>query len=338
MPDAFELASTWDLAGHSPSVELSYNLLYEAIDFMRKHHYQQYVPTLGAESKDFHSRLTDWLNSVVDESDQRTMFELIPHLIFFGRDEFVKLHQAALNGPITRWVIDELGLRLDDPNLDSVVELELHQHTWYCPVTDSMQISDFHHANRLGGIDFRPEFRSLAHFGDQRRVLDFMANFCRNGSPCPLKRIVLLEDFVGYGTQVREALDFAAGLSPKIKVLLLPLIICPKGVENCKTYVGAHANSQYDAVMELPPELFIHDTSDFTARPFDKTIHDLAVATYTRVVGNAAASPRPYTPFGFQSTGARVVMYSNSPANTLPIVQHPSNTWAALFPRSARIR
>jgi hypothetical protein len=64
----------------------------------------------------------------------------------------------------------------------------------------------------------------------------------------------------------------------------------------------------------------------------------LAQQCYAQVLGDNAADPRPYTPFGCFDTGAVVVLYSNTPANTLPLIQHQSNTWVPLFPRSARVR
>jgi hypothetical protein len=46
---------------------------------------------------------------------------------------------------------------------------------------------------------------------------------------------------------------------------------------------------------------------------------------------------KPYGPFGFADTGALVVMHSNCPDNTVPIIHHSSDTWDPLFPRSSRI-
>jgi len=41
-------------------------------------------------------------------------------------------------------------------------------------------------------------------------------------------------------------------------------------------------------------------------------------------------------PFGFKGTGALVVMYSNCPNNSLPVLHNESEEWSALFPRIPR--
>jgi hypothetical protein len=203
-----------------------------------------------------------------------------------------------------------------------------------------MSISDFHHANQIGGVDYRPDFRSLIQFGnDKQKIADFMQNH-RDATDIirPLKRIVLLEDFVGWGTQVIKPLQFAASLPGNIPILLVPLIICPDGVNTSKNEIAKHAHLSYGPIVELEKDLFINnDTSKFLG-PLEKGIKDIVESTYHLVIGNNASAPRPYSKFGFKEMGATVVMYSNTPANTLPIIQHESNTWHALFPRSARIR
>lgn len=286
-------------------------------------------------------RLSKWINNVgeTEETKKRLLFEFVPQILFFGKEDFVGLYQTAFHGPITKWIIDELNLHLNDPDIDNKIATELHHHTWYCPITDSMSISDFHHANQIGGVDYRPDFRSLIQFGnDKQKIVDFMQNHRDTTGIRPLKRIVLLEDFVGWGTQVVKPLQFAASLPGDIPILFVPLIICPDGVISSKNEIVKHAHLSYGPIIELEKDLFINDDTSRLLSPLEKSIKDIAKSTYPLVIGNNASAPRPYSKFGFQKMGATVVMYSNTPANTLPIVHHTSNTWYALFPRSARIR
>lgn len=330
---AYKYVVEWDTKeAHSISGK-PFNVIYEQIQFLNKTHYFQYVPTLSSKHQDFLARLSEWLENVNNDKDRQILLELVPSINFFGRDDFLKLQQTAFRGPITRWMIDHLNLRFDDPNLESKVSQELCFHTWYCPITDSMQISDFCHANNLGGVDYRPDFRSLAKFGDTKRVVDFM----QSNNP-PLRHIVLLEDFVGSGTQIDEATRFAASLSDEIAVLLVPLLICPAGVERAKQLVSSLNNVRYEAVTEFTKDLFITPIPALGERALYSTLRQLSADEYLKVVGNNAEKPRPYHPLGFAETGALVVMYSNTPANTLPIIHHRSNTWRPLFQRSARIR
>ena len=333
----------WEKSGARPINDTDFNRVYEKIEFFSETQYHEYVPCLGPENFEFMVRLGRWIGNVSNVGDKQILCEFVPRIPFFGRAEFTELYQAAFRGPITRWVIDELNLFLNDPGLEDQIANELHHHTWYCPITDSMQISDFHHVNQIGGIDYRPDFRSLAVLGERqgqrKRVVDFMQNHKNaTGRSRPLRRIVLLEDFVGRGTQIEDALKFAAELSPDIPILLAPLIICPDGGVYAKQLANNYANVSYGPVMELTDDLFIRPSSKVSPASLEAQIRDLAVSTYSQVVGDEAARPRPYGPFGFRETGATIVMYSNAPANTLPLIQHESNTWKPLFPRSARRR
>src|SRR5688500_14283219 len=96
-----ETAARWDLEGHTTTAGEQFNELHARIDFLRRYHYDQYIPTLGPDQiSDFDTRLERWLARAPDEEDQRRLLELAPQIIFFGRDEFTKLHQAAMSGPI----------------------------------------------------------------------------------------------------------------------------------------------------------------------------------------------------------------------------------------------
>jgi len=335
---AYELVIEWDANGLQSHAGRSYNDLYSLLEFLNTNRFRQYVPCLGSQHSDFLTRLSTWLDNVQSSDDKRTLMEVVPELLFFGREEFTKLHQAALSGPVTRWIIDLLDLRFDDPNLQATLHKETHFHTWYCPVSDSMPIGDFYHVNNLGGIDHRPDFRSLHKFGDIGRVRDYMTHHENaRGEPSPLNRIVLLEDFVGGGTQL-EAVEFASGLSPDLPVLFVPMIICPRGVEKTRALMGRYGNLRYCPLIELSSDLFVNRNECLGNTALGQAIRQLAETTYTHVVGDNSSKPLPYTLFGFRETGALVVMYSNTPANTLALVHHESNTWRALFPRSARIR
>jgi len=336
----YKLVTDWDLSGVEPINGGTFNLIYERLEFFNKRHYHEYVPCSGPEHPDFMIRLSKWINNVeqTEETKKRLLFEFAPQILFFGKEDFVSLYQAAFRGPITRWIIDELNLRIDDPDIDSKIATELYHHTWYCPITDSMSISDFHHANQIGGVNLRPDFLSLKTFADKQKIVTFMQNHKdATGVNKPLNRIVLLEDFVGSGVQSDTIISFAASLPGDILILFIPLIICPKGAEIIRNKVNKFKNLSYEPIIELGEDLFINNEIGLSGK-IEKNIRDLVNDTYPAVVGNNASRPRPYSPFGFNKTGATVVMYSNTPANTLPLIQHESNTWHALFPRSARIK
>jgi hypothetical protein len=344
--EAFKLAEKWDRSADNGPLEREryddFTTIFRTVDFLEKELYRQYDPTCSPQYRDYLTRLRDWLANTDDEDAQRVLFEFAPRLTFLGEKEFDSLYQATFNGPIARWILDLLNIRLDDPDLNDSLSRELHQHTWYCPVTDSMNISTFYHVNGIVGIEHRPDFRSLAKFGDKKakeRILAYMKNRgSKKEPPHPLKRLVLLEDFVGTGEQCAETLEFAVGLDPDMQVLFVPIVICLAGAKRITEMVngGKYPNLRYEPGLELTEDTFINDASPLRDDPVGLAIRTLAISTEAQVAGSAGW-PRGYSKYGFGETGATIVLHSNTPNNTLSFVHHDSDTWRALFPRAARI-
>ena len=336
------MVEAWDNSLKKSLSGERYDLLYERLLFYARHKYWQYLPTMGSEHADFEQRLSEWIGMVPDNMPgiRRLLLELAAVLNFYAREDFDKLHQAAFRGPVTSWIIDTLNLDFVDPHFDVTLDNAIHRGTWYCGLSDSMAIADFHHVNNLGGINFRPDIRTLKKFSSIDQVVDFMQNHRDCNGPCPLSRLVILEDFIGAGWQLEEDATPLIGelVTRGIPTLLVPLIICPPGDQTLRALaVQLGPTFRYEPVLALTERAFVTPQ----AMPSDQTLHErlrrIARGTYAQVQGNRAAAPL-YGPFGSGDTGALVVMFSNTPANTLPLIQHVSNSWSPLFPRSARVR
>src|SRR6185295_15890340 len=122
-----ERAGRWDLSGATSATGELFNQIHERIVFLQRLHFEEYIPTLGSDHiTDFESRLERWLDNLPSESDRQTLFEFVPSIIFFGRAEFSKLYQAALRGPVARWIIDDSALDLTSPDFDQQLHNEIH--------------------------------------------------------------------------------------------------------------------------------------------------------------------------------------------------------------------
>ena len=210
----------------------------EQIDFLAERLFANYHPALSFQP-DFMVRLRDWLNQVA-EMDQKTLFELVPQLFFIGPDEFQGLYRSSFLGAILTWLIEQEGISLDDAIQGKALTTAVNE-TWFCPITDSMPISQFYHVNNLTGPNLRPDWWSLAEFAaDDERIIAYMGEH-------NLKRIVLVEDFVGSGRQISRGVLKAANLRTIPPVLIVPLVICPRGVER-----GADLMHEYPHVKIVP--------------------------------------------------------------------------------------
>jgi hypothetical protein len=320
-------AHEWD---STEGQSVDYFQISDQIEYFAKHLFNDYQPTKGLGEKHFLDRFNDWLNSVSSDDDQRILFQLVCKIFFIGRNEFESLYQAAFNGPVARWLIDQEGMKLDSTNTSRLKAAE--RQTWFCAITDSMQISDFYHLNHIQGVEIRPVWRTLYEFANETSARHIDEYMKKRG----FKRLVLLEDFVGSGTQMETAVRFAASLPSHYPLLLCPIVICPKGISKGEELDDEFGHLTFSPVLQLQQEIFlarkcVDGESEFMAslRQVVTNNHKLLVNPKTK-----------YSPFGFRSTGSLVVMHTNCPNNTLPILHHSSNggsPWSALFPRSERV-
>jgi hypothetical protein len=299
------------------------------VEHLAEQLYCHYEPTKGP-FEDFLQRFEDWLQNGDDEAKQQTLFRLMPALFFIGPAELDNLYRVAFNSNITSWLMDQLSLNLDDPSLFSKVTEGLKQ-TWFCPLTDSMRINAFYHLNHISGRDHRPDWLSLAELADPQKVETFLNN---EG----IERIILLEDFIGSGSQVSPAVVFAGSLSSKLPTLIVPLVICPAGVQAAKAWEASFGNIQVRPVLRLRDADFLKRTLQADEPKEYAGFRQLALDSFSKLLGGySSAEAKVYGPFGFDDTGGLVILATNCPDNTLPLVHHASPTWKPLFPRASRI-
>lgn len=295
------------------------------------------------DNGDFWVRLERWLDNVPADADKQTLFQLVVELLYLGPMEFEELYRSAYQGPIARWLIDRCQIDVFDVDAKASIR-KAASDTWFCPVTDSFRINAFFHVNNLAaGANLRPDWHSVLEFADSNRLNDYCAS---NG----IRRLVLLEDFVGGGSQSLAAVRFAANLTHGLEVLFVPLVICPDGVVNARkleAVLCAHRPHclRYEGVLELPQDAFLTANQSPYREPNDyiDRLRALVQASYPAVSGGLASGlDKPYHPYGYppyQPTGGLMVMYSNTPDNTLPLVHWcpPGNSWNPIFPRHSRV-
>jgi hypothetical protein len=312
--------------------DIDFNAVHAEILYLAGKRFDRYVPTFG-NFENFSSRLAKWLENDVPEEDRKILFRMVLYLFFLGHEELVALQRAAFRGSVVRWLIDTIGLTLNSADLDSKLDAAIKQ-TWFCPITDSANIQDFYHVNYITHIEDRIQWRAFARIsgGDSTKLKEYMA---KNG----LSTVALIEDIVGSGSQMSDLEPLFRTLPTSIPILLCPLIVCPKGAEIGRFLANKYSNVSFDPVMELPSHSFVTAIPDPHEPDFYAAVRDLVQQTYLVVSAGEAASDKvkPYGPFGWQNTGALMVTYSNTPDNTLPVIQHSSQKWQPLFPRSSRI-
>lgn len=293
--------------------------------FMVDHYWSRYEPSLNAEDS-FRVRLERWIFSVYTPEDRLALFRSLQQVQYFSREEIEALCQAAFNEHVVPWLVAREHIRLDAWDAPESLRVAVGQ-CWFCPVTDSMPISSFCHLNGLTGRDHRPDWRSIAEFADLARMNAYIKKH-------NIRRLVLLEDFVGSGDQFADAIKFADRLDTSVEILAIPLIVCPKGDARLTTLANQSSRVFVSPVLRLNALDFVARNPAANERTELSSIRALANSTEFAVKGDQ----RTYRgAFGHKDTGALVVMHSNAPDNTLPLFQRSTDIWHPPFPRSSRL-
>lgn len=327
MKDAIlSLVDKWS----TPSAGEEYREIYQKIYHLSENLYYDYEPTSGPNLS-FLNRLENWLANCSKESDKKRLFKLIPQFFYIGKEEFNSLYRVAYNTSVAKWLVDEIKLDLETTNAEEKLSNAVKE-TWFCPISDSMRINQFYHVNLIPGVyDFRPDWRSLAQFGSKQKIKSYIKTN-------KIKRLVLLEDFVGSGSQMMKSIIFASGILKSLNILVVPLVICPVGEETARLLETKFSNVKIRPIIKTPETSFVTPLKTKGEMNLFSQIRELANRVYLQTTnGRAPSDDKPYGPFGFNDTGGLIIMHTNTPDNTLPLIHWESETWNPLFKRHSRV-
>ena len=338
-----DLVRKWD----SENSDSRYDFILNRLDYYATREWRVYLP---AEHPDFNAsymeRLATWIDNVADEADQKLLLEYALHISFFSHDDFAALYRTALDREVTRWVAKQIGAQLQSNGIrgfQDLIHSQIHRHTWFCPVTDSMDINEFYKVNHLKGVGHRPHFATLQMLAEccteqDPKLANNIVYYMNNPSldptnPLPsLERIVLLEDIVGSSSQCIKAVQWAVTNLNK-PVLFVPLILCPNGAKVLRQVVqNSNGSLAVQPVIELcRSDLLGDERENVRGWPIAEKLENLISRCDTQ-------TPFNYDPFGYRKTGCSLVTFSNTPDNTPPIVHDKakSGAWHPLFPRIFR--
>jgi len=336
-----DFVKQWSLEGRlpigaTPESDETFEDILKQIEFMIEHAYSRYVPAMYSHHAPvFQDRMVDWMhNPGLSDEDRVAFFQLVLRFAYFSFDDFISLYRTAYSNPISRWVWEQTGLSMCDADFSAQLENERSSKTWYASVTDSLIISEFYHANSITGIKCRPNFLTLKELGDPSQVKNYINSH-------GFERIVLLEDFVGTGLQCLDVIKWALA-NLNVPILFCPMLICPDGFKRVTELAANSAGRlKIDPVVKLGDSVFLStfEKSDAVMN----YVSDMAARIHSRVAGTSTVGAPPYTPHGFHlpgdsHTGATVVMFSNTPDNTIPLVHFNSDKsdWVPVFPRVSR--
>lgn len=339
---------SWDLQSTGSAVaDSKYSQIFDQLSYHASKDWRVYLP---AEHPDFNSsyleRLASWIGNVTDEAEQKLLLEYALCISFFSHEDFTALYRTALNREISRWVATQVNASLQPGGAQAFQELvnrQIHRHTWFCPVTDSLDINEFYKVNHLKGIGHRPCFATLQMLAERsgipnptlaQNITSYMANPSGNAQrPAPpLQRLVLLEDIVGSGSQCVDAVSWAVANLGK-PVLLVPLILCPTGSDALNIL-----KQQSNGMLTVSPVIELKRSDllgpERNGQPGLSIANDME--DFARRYATRASAGMDI--FGYLNTGCSLATFSNTPDNTLPLVHNKpiAGGWEPLLPRVFR--
>jgi hypothetical protein len=296
------------------------------LNFLGTNLFHDYEPT-KLTSPEFSDRLWTWIGNVDNSAERLILFKLASKIMYLGREEFNSLYMSAFEIAIRNFLIDQRMLTFFQDDFDAQLENAVNS-TWFCPVTDSFRINQFYHLNQISAShEFRPDWRSLKKFHNPESVHKYIREH-------NISYVVLLEDFVGTGSQAGKPIKWAAEEFPDVQFLFVPIVICPQGLKLIQGIADTHANLKCSPVLILSQDSFIPEISPAEESHEDSLIRALAQKSAPYVDERA---PKKQNKFGYGGLGALFVMYSNTPNNSLPLIHYyDDRTWKSLFLRHNR--
>ena len=332
-----ELLRNWCLADAQGQGQLL--KLKADVEFLGERLFDEYRPTKNAPEGPFSVRLAKWIGSAQDEIDQIRLFRLLKYLFFIGQDDLEAASKTAFSRHVLEWLISRIGINVLAADARQQI-VQAQSLVRYTAITDSFNLGDFLRINDVQGHHIRYTWEQEK---DNWDPAEFRRRVMQHGVQGETEKryLVLLEDFVGSGSQaqraVRNAQAIRDGQNSAYEVLFCPLIICPEGAAWAKQLQTNFANFHYSPVLELHESAFIKPTAVQGENADYPDLRDCVTRLHPTVVG-----PQPvkqdYGPFGYSDTGAVLVKYDNCPDNSLPVLHRKrTNYWEPLFKRASRL-
>ncbi len=319
-----ELVSSWtQKSGDTQGLRDELELLKVFRDYL----YEQYVPF--PDEPGYIDRLFAWVDQVSSVSHKKTLFKLASWLLFVGAEEMKSLYKSSFSGIVTRWIIDQAQIDLNSSDFSGDLETAIDA-TFFGSIA-GMDIGTYCRINDIQQ-SYRPDFREIAAIGDTRKLITHLQS---NG----YERVVAVEDYVGGGSQMREAwhcLQHLERIQPEpIPLLITPIISAPKGVRTGNSL--SSKSTTFKVEYPLPSSSCIPEVvaSGSKEPAFAEKARKLFVNYESQIVGMNQTQPL-YGPFGCDGVGSLVLTYLNCPDNVPSAIHHKSDSWEPLFRRASR--
>ena len=337
--------------------------LLEELYFLMEHYFSQYelnVPRL------FIDVLLDWLgqfesnNCVLAgagmpsalETEQRYAFVLARKVLFFNRNQIISLLSEVwgnIKKELLRLASDRLSLCLSELVFRTNSISDELDRSLFVPLSDSGHFMEFRH-------HCIPEGRSSMLIPCVDRLLlpvdlhavDFIEGVKREYQHRP--NLFIIEDFSGSGTSAKGKIKKIIDNYNFANIYFCPLIITDMAKESLGGLVGyaekhdirfgmlpgISLGEEYSIASADSERIWTSAEREALARISEKYFRSHFKDNAYLYSDHKNPEPSQATPLGFGNCGLPLVLYSNCPNNSLPILWADNNGWRPLFHRYER--
>lgn len=284
---------------------------------------------------DFKRQVERWLENVDSIDEKFLLLNCLTYFTFFNRDHDGALYREALNGVITQWLIDINEIDICSSSLSADIEKAI-KSTLFSAATDSMDIATFCHTNNITNKKRPVWFAVIDKKDTPEQLREKACAWSATLKEWKRRQIVVLEDFIGSGRQIRPLIDFLANMH-ELKALIVPLTICPQGDSAIRDYIAENGfeNLSYAPVTVLPDALVL-GTGNANSNEILVRLKKFAQDHHDKVIGASRRTPPAF--LGYGDIGALFAKYTNCPNNSLPLFWYGENVnWTPLFRRNERM-
>lgn len=332
--------------------------------------YQQFSPGMG-----FIESLAVWLSHFETPKERQQAYELIrSHLIFISGSELIHLVSITYPDYIRPLLIQNVATKLSIPNhaiakIINSTEFQIQQRrSLFLGLSDGANIGVFRRSNpQLSNEQIRlsheiPGKRVEEMLSDLKKDLQNIPDYQAHNSDISFNAIFMLDDFSASGLSYLRKKTDNNSYSGKINKILTGLLtkqgelrtlIDMKDLLLCvilyvaTTKAKLHIQQviqewmyEHDistrfevyVIQEIPNEVCITDKSDAMVLGLLEKYFDESIVDHHYKQGRFE---QPY--LGFDECGLPLVLYHNTPNNSLPILwSYEHSKFRGLFPRVSR--
>lgn len=326
----------------------------------------RYQPYQNDKTPNFVEKLSYWLGQF-PSTDQHLAFLFATNIIFVTSRQFENLQRRLFRSHIRKLLLESIIQNqklapFDYVTASASLEAEMDR-TIFVPNSDSSSLNSFvhlnieHFANRHKRNLVGPEVEFWTYPTDREAktsdaaikiaASEFATRVLATDRRLTGKtRLVVLEDFSGTGSDLEKSLRKLDRSPLQVsEVVLAPVLATQAAVEHLGAECAKLTKRRYSVVtaQRLPHKLSCFDgnvTSYLDGQePVPllssevKRLSELAFRGHFQSCADPLHSDNQH---GFGGLALAVVMASNCPDNTLPIVWKHTSTWKGLFPRASR--